>query len=1130
MDAEGGPLVAIQTYIHKEAINLPAQCLYIAEELCIYTAQFCGIGPITRHLFGLWSPDMNAWLSPSFEINANGSKRWLLEFKLRFKPPSIARLENLKDLAALDYYFHQLRYDFLIGRIPEMGQHKNKALGLAATDMIREMLENHLELDDMKTRYKDFLPKELWKTHRFWLKQPLLDAVNKGLVNSKQNVGYVKEQFMYQVCDLAPDYGCEYYKAQIDEDGKIWEIMLQINPYHASEPGIRMQMKTSKSKWVHICSIEDLYYLSSRKDNTVEISRRNGIPQYVKLENVDQLNSFVSCLDGYYRLMEKWTFNLCKELPTPSLLKLKSLKCHGPVGYQFSYQKLKEKRNFEPGSFVVRESSSSYKELRVDLCTPSEDKPLTLKVNSGEEGKFRLTEEETVFDSLLQLVTNSCKKIGITEQVFCVSPSEYDKTRLLLCRPDNRESQILPSQRECSCTSQCIPSKAIIIDRSKGLRGRFTTTYPANLRQSSGDLKPIIVKALIPQCTSTHIEPFLLQCSKVMLWRSQVIVSAVGIILHNPIALVLESLPLGSLDEYLQNNASDLEEVDLLEATTYLATALWYLEDQNCCHGKIRCKNIMVSSRSENSFKVKLSDPGLPVYDIDDCPWIPKEFHKDLSKCQYSIEADVFAFGTTVWEIFSYGQTPPVDHDYKNEEVIDKAMWEWNRLSKPVGCHDEIYKLMLDCWIADADSRKKPQSIMRDVNQTLYEVYNSRRSHSYATVYPSVIPSKPEEESVFEPSLIPRHPIEKSCADLPTTVTFTQRKSLLKSAIKQVKRASNSFSYDQMSAYSGSSQHSTFTLLSEVDSLSDSPANSVEYLMGFEGSLGDAQTDNNTSFMDDSSPWVIEVDSLSMGQTLGTGFYGEVQKAILTQYGGTVKQPVAVKRIKNSDADLKDLLREINIMKSLRHKNIVEIKGLVEEPETMIVMEYLELGNLLAYLQMYRFKLGINRLLKFSSDIAEGMHYLEHKKIVHRDLASRNVLVASTTHVKISDFGLAQFTEDQYYKFRTQRELPIRWYSPESIAFGRFSHKSDVWSYGVTLWEIFSYGGNPIIPNVSDIDLPKALEMGQRLSKPDRCPSEVYVLMRSCWEKKSHERPNFNEIYQQIELLKQWIGEEKTTV
>ncbi|KAH6939297.1 hypothetical protein HPB50_016923 [Hyalomma asiaticum] len=296
-------------------------------------------------------------------------------------------------------------------------------------------------------------------------------------------------------------------------------------------------------------------------------------------------------------------------------------------------------------------------------------------------------------------------------------------------------------------------------------------------------------------------------------------------------------------------------------------------------------------------------------------------------------------------------------------------------------------------------------------------------------------------------------------------------------------------SYDNLSSCSTSTVQSEVTLQSDIGTCID-----VESLVSLEENADNVISFGNTSPMAEvsGSPWVIDSQQLIKGKPLG-----------------------------QSESGLRDLQREIEIMKSLRHPNIVEIKGLVEEPEVMLVMEFLEMGSLLTYLQTYREKVTHPQLIKYSEDIANGMQYLEEKRIVHRDLAARNILVASKDHVKISDFGLAQFTDSQYYYYiRTKnRKLPMKWYAPESILFGKFSSKSDVWSYGVTLWEMFSYGEDPVIQGVTQENLGNELLLGKRLACPAECPANLYQLMLLCWASDSHSRPQFSKIKDMVHNL-----------
>lgn len=201
----------------------------------------------------------------------------------------------------------------------------------------------------------------------------------------------------------------------------------------------------------------------------------------------------------------------------------------------------------------------------------------------------------------------------------------------------------------------------------------------------------------------------------------------------------------------------------------------------------------------------------------------------------------------------------------------------------------------------------------------------------------------------------------------------------------------------------------------------------------------------------------------------------------------------------------------------------MEILGVISEPEVCLVMEFVKHGSLQSYLAIHRENITHKKLLGFALDIATGMDYLGRKSIVHRDLAARNILVADETLVKISDFGLAQVTgKNDYYILQTNRDLPIKWYAPESLRDGRFSAKSDVWSFGVTMYETFGLGEDPKLPGVgndrdngeneeeSGVELLDALERGTRLPCPPSCPQIVYVkLMHPCWQLQSNQRPDF---------------------
>ncbi|XP_028929435.1 ephrin type-A receptor 5 isoform X5 [Ornithorhynchus anatinus] len=266
----------------------------------------------------------------------------------------------------------------------------------------------------------------------------------------------------------------------------------------------------------------------------------------------------------------------------------------------------------------------------------------------------------------------------------------------------------------------------------------------------------------------------------------------------------------------------------------------------------------------------------------------------------------------------------------------------------------------------------------------------------------------------------------------------------------------------------------------------------------------------------------IEASCITIERVIGAGEFGEVCSGRL-KLPGKREFPVAIKTLKvgYTEKQRRDFLGEASIMGQFDHPNIIHLEGVVTKSKpVMIVTEYMENGSLDTFLKKNDGQFTVIQLVGMLRGIASGMKYLSDMGYVHRDLAARNILINSNLVCKVSDFGLSRVLEDDPEAAYTTRggKIPIRWTAPEAIAFRKFTSASDVWSYGIVMWEVVSYGERPYW-EMTNQDVIKAVEEGYRLPSPMDCPAALYQLMLDCWQKDRNSRPKFEEIVSMLDKL-----------
>ncbi|XP_068734046.1 fibroblast growth factor receptor 3-like isoform X2 [Montipora capricornis] len=285
--------------------------------------------------------------------------------------------------------------------------------------------------------------------------------------------------------------------------------------------------------------------------------------------------------------------------------------------------------------------------------------------------------------------------------------------------------------------------------------------------------------------------------------------------------------------------------------------------------------------------------------------------------------------------------------------------------------------------------------------------------------------------------------------------------------------------------------------------------------------------------------WEVSRQSVVIDKMIGQGSFGQVAQGRASQLPwmeGTVTVAIKMLKANAQEMEKKDLLSELEVMKTLKpHPHVIKLLGCVTMSDPiLVIIEYVPYGDLLGYLRKSRrlndtyfqdadvkpeTNLSSLQLMKISWQIADGMSYLSSRNIVHRDLAARNVLVGERETCKVTDFGMARDVHSEnVYERKTEGRIPLKWTAYEAVMYGRYTTKSDVWSFGVVLYEIFTIGGSPY-PQTSGRKVMELLGEGYRMPKPNHVAEMLYQLMLNCWQQEPHDRPTFEQLRRELKLM-----------